>query len=73
MYIKRKNIDIYNYAGDNTLVYSGYDYEEIKQEIIVSVNEIIAWFERNNTQVNPNKFQCIVFGNVNNLGTLQIN
>jgi len=72
MYIKHKNIDIYNYADEYTLVCSGYDYEEIKQEIIVSVNEIIAWFERNHMQVNPDKFQCIVLGNVNNLGTLQI-
>ena len=63
------NIDIYNYADDNTVRCSGYDYEDIKAELMLNVDKIIEWFQDNHMKVNPDKFQCIVFGNVVNPDT----
>ena len=61
------NTDIYNYADDNTLICSGYNYDNVKRELISSVEKVMVWFEENYMQVNPNKFQCIFFGKVFNL------
>ena len=67
------NIEIYNYADDNTVICSGYEYEDIKAELMLNVDKIIDWFRDNHMKVNPDKFQCIVFGNVVNPGTFIIN
>ncbi|KAK2149047.1 hypothetical protein LSH36_471g06060 [Paralvinella palmiformis] len=56
------DVDVYNYADDNTFVCSGYDYESVKDKVVRNVNNVITWFESNNMMVNPDKFQCIVFG-----------
>ena len=34
---------------------------------MLNVDKIIEWFQDNNMKVNPDQFQCIVFGNVVNL------
>ena len=65
-------VDVYNYADDNTLICSGYDYNTVKQNVLENVNKMIKWFEQNNMKVNPDKFQCIVFGNVETVGTFEI-
>ena len=32
------NIEIYNYADDNTLICSGYEYEDAKAELMLNVD-----------------------------------
>ena len=65
-------IEIYNYADYNTVICSGYEYEDIKAELMLNVDKIIEWFRDNHMKVNPDKFHCIVFGNVVNPGTFII-
>ena len=67
------NIEIYNYADDNTVICSGYEYEDVKAELILNVDKIIEWFQDNHMKVNPYKCQCIVFGKVVNPSTFLIN
>ena len=67
------NIEIYNYADDNTVICSGYEYEDVKAELMLNVDKIIEWFQDNNVKVNPDKLQCIVFGKVVNPDTFIIN
>ena len=69
----RDNVEIYNYADDNTLICTGYNYDDVKNDLLSNVNEAMAWFERNHMKVNSSKFQYIVFGNVDGPGTIAIN
>ena len=39
----------------------------------MAVDKVILWFNDNFMKVNPDQLQCIVFGNVANPGTFQIN
>ena len=58
------------------LLYSGYEYEDLKAELMLNVDKIIdyiEWFQDNHMEVNPDKFQCSVFGKVVNPGTFLIN
>ena len=73
MSIVSDNIEIYNYADDNTVICSGCEYEDVKAELMLNVDKIIEWFRDNHMKVNPDKFHCIVFGNVVNPGTFIIN
>ena len=66
------NIVIYNYADGNTVIWSGYEYEDVKAELMLNVDKIIEWFQDNHMKVNPDKFQCIVFGKVVNPDTFLI-
>ena len=52
----------YNYADDNSLVSSGYDYAETQQNLLKNVKKVMTWFEENHMRVNPEKFNYIVFG-----------
>ena len=54
------NIEIYNYADDNTVICSGYEYKDVKSELMLNVDKIIEWFQDNHMKVNPDKCQCIV-------------
>ena len=65
--------NIYNYADDNTVICSGYEYEDVKAELMLNVDKIIEWFQDNHMKVNPDKCKCIVFGKVVNPGTCLIN
>ena len=40
---------------------------------MLNVDKIIEWFQDNHMEVNPDKFQCIVFGKVVNPDTFLIN
>ena len=40
---------------------------------MLNVDKIIEWFQDNHMKVNPDKFQCIVFGKVVNPDTFLIN
>ena len=66
LYILDNDVDIYNYADDNSLVCSGYDYDDVKSKLLSNVNKVIKWFESNHMKVNEDKFQCIVFGKKDN-------
>ena len=35
------NIEIYNYADDNTVICSGYEYEDVKAELMLNVDKTI--------------------------------
>ena len=72
LFILDDDVDIYNYADDNTFVCSGYDYDSVKHTLLQNVNNVISWFKNNNLKVNPDKFQCIVFGRKDNLGSFKI-
>ena len=67
------NIEIYNYADDNTVICSGYEYEDVKAELMSNVDKIIECFQDNHMKVNPEKCQCIVFGKVVNPDIFLIN
>ena len=58
------NIEIYDYADNNTVICSGFEYEDVKAELMLNVDTIIEWFQDNHRKVNPDKCQCIVFGKV---------
>ena len=66
------DVDIYNYADDNSLVYAGYDYDLVKSKLLHNVQKVTSWFENNHMKVNQDKFQCIVFGKSGNLGTFRV-
>ena len=72
LFILDDDVDIYNYADDNTYVCSGSDYDSVKHTLLQNVNNVISWFKNNNMKVNPDKFQCIVFGRKDNLGSFKI-
>ena len=61
-YMIDNDVDICNYADDNSLVCSGYDYDDVNSTLLYNVNKIIKWFESNHMKVNKDTFQCIVFG-----------
>lgn len=71
-FILNDDVDLYNYADDNTLISSGYDYEDVKRRLLYNVNLLIKWFTDNYMKVNASKFQCIVFGEKDCLGTFNI-
>ena len=66
------NIEIYNYADDNTVICSGYEYGDVKAGLMLNVDKIAEWFQDNHMKVNPDKCLCIVFGKVVNPGTFLI-
>ena len=37
----RDNIEIYNYADDDTVICSGYEYEDVKVELMLNVDKIV--------------------------------
>ena len=72
LFILGDDVDIYNYADDNNFVCSGYDYDSVKHTLLQNVSTVICWFKNNNMKVNPDKFQCIVFGRKDYLGRIKI-
>ena len=58
------DVEIYNYADDNTILCSGKCLTDVKAKLLDNVNRLIGWYHENNMKVNSEKFQCITFGNV---------
>ena len=56
------DVHIYNYADDNTIMYSGYNLEDIKLKLVNNINRLILWFNNNYMKVNTSKFQYMVLG-----------
>ena len=44
-----------------------------KAKLLDNVNRLIGWYHENNMKVNSEKFQCIIFGNVDDSGEFIIN
>ena len=61
------SINVYNYADDNTLMCTGYNYEHVEDKLILNVCKVIKWFESNFMKVHPDKFQYIIFGKVKHI------
>ena len=57
MYIIQENVELLNYADDNTLICAGDNYDEAKNGPLSSINKVMAWFEGNYMKVNSEKFQ----------------
>ena len=70
LYVLDNDADIYKYADDNSLVCSGYDYDDVKSKLLSNVNNVIKWFESNHMKVDKDKL-CIMFGKKGNLGNFR--
>ena len=53
---------LHNYADENTLSYSHNNHNTLKQHLRVDCVTVLNWFEDNNMQENPDKFQAISYG-----------
>ena len=54
-----KNVNLYNYADDNTLVFSHKDHHIMQSTLENASMQAIHWFEINRMQANPTKFQSL--------------
>ena len=64
------DVEIYNYADDT--ICSGKCLTDIKAKLLDNVNRLKGWYHALNIKVNSEKFQCIIFGNVDDPGELII-
>ena len=53
---------LYNYADDNTLSYSHKNTDTLKHVLEQESDTLIKWFNVNQMQANPDKFQAIAVG-----------
>ena len=65
--------DVYNYADDNSIGFSGKNTEEVISKLRNVANVMVTWFNDNFLQANPEKFQFIMFNDLNNDCILSIN
>ena len=57
-----KHSTLYNYADDNTLSFNHKNIETLQTVIETESNILIDWFDFNQMQANPDKFQSIAVG-----------
>ena len=65
--------DVYNYADDNSIGFSGKNTEEVISKLRNVANVMVTWFNDNFLQANPEKFQFIMFNDLNDDCVLSIN
>jgi hypothetical protein len=53
------NVELYNYADDNTLVFSHPNKDVMKTTLESASKQAIEWFSLNGMKANPNKFQAL--------------
>ncbi len=53
------DVEIYNYADDNTIVCAGKNIGDIKVKLTSNINRLIKWYHENNMKINAEKFQCL--------------
>ena len=53
--------NIYNYADDNTILYFDDNLEQVKVKLEYVTSKMLSWFDVNQLQANPDKFQLITF------------
>lgn len=54
------DIKIFNYADDNTLVYSNKDMNTVISKLESATCQAIRWFDINKMKANPSKFQSLI-------------
>ena len=57
-----KKSSLYNYADDNTLLFSNPDHGSLISTLESESQLLIDWFKVNKMQANPDKFQVIAVG-----------
>ena len=57
--------DVYNYADDNSIGFTGKNTEEVISKLRNVANVMVTWFNDNFLQANPEKFQFIMFNDLN--------
>ena len=60
-----QDVEIYNYADDNTISCTSDSPDELTNKLEQSGNIITNWFSKNGMQANPDKYQAVVFGKKN--------
>ena len=45
------DINRYNYADDNTLTSSGYDYDVVQVKLVRNIEKVMQWFEENDMKI----------------------
>ena len=67
LYYVLNKCDMYNWADDNTLSYHNPDFDQFKASIESDARNTIDWFDNNDMQANPCKFQGVGFGNTSDI------
>ena len=57
-----EQLDICNFADDNTLYSCGERLTEIKENLVSDTKSILNWFRLNSLKANPGKFQFMILG-----------
>ena len=57
-----EQLDICNFADDNTLYSCGERLKEIKENLVSGTKSILNWFRLNSLKTNPGKFQFMILG-----------
>ena len=60
MFLFMERCNLYNYAGDNSIMYSSPDMETVILNLEHDYQNAIQWFTDNGMKANPNKFQFMV-------------
>ena len=60
MFLFMERCNIYNYADDNSIIYSSPDIETLILNLKHDCQNAIQWFTNNGMKANPNKFQFMV-------------
>ena len=63
LYLFVKNVDLHNYADDNTLSVVKPNIQEVVASLTREAEVAVDWFHFNMMEANPNKFQAIVLKN----------
>ena len=63
IFLYLKDANFFNYADDNSVLVSNRDVNVIKDTLQKEASMAIEWFKLNLMEVNPDKFQFILFGN----------
>ena len=60
MFLFMERCNLYNYADDNSIIYSSPDIETVILNLKNDCHNAIQWFTNNGMKANPNKFQFMV-------------
>ena len=60
LFLLIQNCKLYNYAGDNSMIYSSPDINAILTNLKHECKNALKWFSDNSMKANPDKFQFMV-------------
>ena len=63
LFLFMKNRKLYNYADDNSIMYSSPDLFSIISNLKIYCKNAIHWFASNGMKANPSKFQFMMLSN----------